>query len=359
MLSSDLQTSYTAKNKVVVIALDAMGGDNAPESVIGGASLIAEDKAKFPDIFFNIYGNKNKIQKLLDSYPDLKASSQIIHCEQVIPADEKVSGAIRNYKDSSMSLAINAVKDKQAHAMVSAGNTAALMAISTLTLRTLDKIHRPAIVTTLPTLNGKVTMLDLGANAACNAENLYQFAIMGQAFAKIILNIDSPKIGLVNIGAEETKGVDSIKLAKTMIEASPIAKNFYGYVEGNDIANGVVDVVVADGFTGNVVLKAIAGYAKVYKSIIEKTITKSLFRKLKYKFFFQNEFKEMAQGLDNRHYNGAMLIGLNGVIVKSHGHMDEVGLASAIKVAYSLSKFDVNKEILEELQAMQPETYYA
>ena len=254
-----------------------------------------------------------------------------------------------------MSLAIHSVKEKQAHAAVSAGNTVALMAISTLTLKTLHQIHRPAIVTILPSATGKITVLDLGANTICDANNLYQFAIMGHAFAKILLNIPSPTIGLLNIGEEESKGIDSIKLAKTMIQQSALAKNFHGYIEGNDIALGTVDVAVTDGFTGNVLLKSIAGYAKLYKILIKKAITQNLISKLKYKFLFQNEFKNMSNSLDNRYYNGAMLVGLNGIIIKSHGSMDEVGIANSIKIAYNLAKFNINEEIVEELNTIQPE----
>jgi len=355
ILGSNLKEKYTAKDEMIVIALDAMGGDNAPSALIAGADLIAKDKKKFPNIFLKIYGKKQEIEKLIHSYPSLKGCSELVHCEQSIPADEKVSNAIRSYKNSSMASAIHSVKENKAHAMVSAGNTVALMALSTLNLRTLPQIHRPAIVTILPSLTGKITVLDLGANTICNSDNLYQFAIMGQAFAKIILNLPNPKIGLLNIGAEESKGIDSIKLAKSMIQQSSLAKNFHGYIEGNDIALGTVDVAVTDGFTGNVLLKAIGGYGKVYKTLIKETISESLISKLKYKFLFQNEFKKMSNALDSRYYNGAMLIGLNGIVVKSHGSMDEVGIANSIKVAYTLAKFDINKEIIEELQTVQSE----
>ena len=356
MLVSNLQNndSSSGSNERIIIALDAMGGDKAPHAVIAGAELIAKDKKIFPNIFLKIYGGKSKIEELIQDSPNLKDCSELIHCDQAIPADEKVSSSIRNYKDSSMFLAINSVKEKQSHAVVSAGNTVALMAISTLSLRTLNQIHRPAIVTILPSLKGKVTVLDLGANTLCNAENLYQFAIMGHAFAKIILKLPSPKIGLLNIGEEESKGIDSIKLAKSMIQHSPLSENFYGYIEGNDIGLGTVDVAVTDGFTGNALLKAIGGYGKVYKALIKQTITQSFISKLKYKFLFQNEFKKMSDALDNRQYNGAMLIGVNGIVVKSHGYMDEVGIANAIKVAYNLAKFDINKEITDELETIQP-----
>ncbi|NRA73256.1 MAG: phosphate acyltransferase PlsX [Rickettsiales bacterium] len=354
ILNNDSPSCHDGEEKVI-IALDAMGGDNAPDAVIKGASLIAKDKKSFPNIFLRIYGNQKDIKHLIESNPDLSNISELIHCTQAIPADETISAAIRNYKDSSMSLAIHNVKEKQAQAVVSAGNTAALMAISTLTLKTLPHIHRPAIVAVLPSATGKITMLDVGANTICNANNLYQFAVMGHAFAKILLNISYPRIGLLNIGSEESKGIDSIKLAKNMIEQSLLAKNFHGYVEGNDIALGTVDVAVADGFTGNALLKSIGGYGKLYKSLIKQAITQNLFSKLKYKLLFENEFTKMSSALDNRYYNGAMLIGLNGIVVKSHGSMDDIGIANAIKTAYKLARFNINKEILEELKEIQPE----
>ena len=354
MISGNDSYITTNRETKIIIALDAMGGDNAPDAVIEGANLIAQD-SNFSNIFLRIYGNKKNIAKLIQKHPALLEKSELIHCEQTIPADENVSVAIRNYRGSSMSLAISSVKEKKSHAIVSAGNTAALMAISKLTLKTLNQIHRPAIVTILPSAKGKITMLDLGANTLCTADNLYQFAIMGHAFAKILLNKPSPTIGLLNIGEEDSKGIDSIKLAKNMINQSPLAKNFYGYVEGNDIALGTVDVVVTDGFTGNVLLKSIGGYGKLYKSLIRKTITQNFISKLKYKFLFENEFQKMSNALDARYYNGAMLIGLNGTVVKSHGSMDKVGIANSIKIAYNLTKFNINEEIAEELKTIQPE----
>lgn len=335
------------KDSQVIIALDAMGGDKAPNAVIEGANLIAQD-GHYSNLKLKIYGNRNQIDSLIHKFPKLKEISSIIHAEQAIPADEKAASAIRNYKQSSMYLAIHSLKEKESDAVVSAGNTVALMSISTLTLRTLPGIHRPAIITVLPSMKGKIAVIDLGANIECNAENLFQFAVMGQAFAKIILGIQSPKIGLLNIGSEENKGKDSIKLAQSLIQSSALAKDFYGYIEGNDIAFGTVDVAVTDGFTGNAILKVIGGYGAVYKNLIKEAISSSIISKLKY-LLLRKEFKRVANSLDSRYYNGAMLIGLNGVVVKSHGSMDEIGIANAIKVAYNLSKFNVNKQIEDEL----------
>lgn len=335
-------------NSGVIIAIDAMGGDKAPSAVLNGANIVAEHSRLYPDLKLKIYGNRNKIDKLVQSLPKLKNIASIIHCEQEIPPHEKAASAIRNYKDSSMYLAVYSVKDKQAHAVVSAGNTVALMAISTLTLRTLPGIHRPAIITLLPSMKGKIAVMDLGANVECDADNLYQFAVMGHAFAKIILGIEEPKIGLLNIGSEENKGKDSIKLAKSMIQSSPIAKNFHGYIEGNDIAYGTVDVAVTDGFTGNAILKVIGGYGAVYKNLIKEAVSRSIISKLK-ALLMTREFKTVSKSLDSRYYNGAMFIGLNGIVVKSHGSMDEIGIANAIKVAYNLARFNINKQIEAEL----------
>jgi glycerol-3-phosphate acyltransferase PlsX len=334
----------------IVVSVDAMGGDHAPESVIAGANLIAQDTASFPNIHIKLYGDHDRISKLIKELPKLRATSTIVHAEQSIPADEKVASAMRNYKNSSMYLSLQSIKDGSAHAVVSAGNTGALMAISIITLRTLHNIHRPAIVAVMPSMTGKVVVLDLGANTECDANNLYQFAVMGRAFAKAILDIQSPQVGLLNIGSEESKGSDSIKLAKAMIQQSSIGKDFYGYIEGNDIALGTIDVAVTDGFTGNALLKAVGGYGAVYKDLIKRLVAQSWISKLKYVLFLKNELKKISSALDNRYYNGAMLVGINGIVVKSHGSMDAVGIANAIKVAYNLARFDINKHIDDALK---------
>lgn len=338
------------QDNTVTIALDAMGGDHAPDEVIRGAGIIAEN-SDYENLRFKIYGDAAKINPLLASLPKLVEKSELIHTSQVVGPEEKPSSAIRNFKDSSMQVAINSLKENKADAVVSAGNTGALMAMSIITLRTLPQIHRPAIVTLIPTMTGKLVMLDLGANIECDATNLYQFAIMGEVFARIVLGKKEPSIGLLNIGSEEMKGKDSIKLAYTMLKNTTLPINFHGYVEGNNIADGSVDVIVADGFTGNVVLKSIQGYAKVYKHLAKQAfMNSSWFAKLQF-LFAKAAFKKIAASLDPRHYNGAMLIGLNGIVVKSHGSMDKIGIANAIKVAYSLASSKINDQIAEEVSA--------
>ena len=335
------------KEGQIVLAIDAMGGDHAPNAAIEAASLVLEDK-DCKDVYFKIFGRKEKIIPLLKKFPKLINASELVHTEQVVSNDEIPSSAIRNCRKSSMQLAINSVKDKDSHAAVSAGNTGALMAMSTITLRTLPQIHRPAIITFLPSEKGRVAVLDLGANVESDANNLYQFAIMGEVFVKILEDKQNPSIGLLNIGSEETKGKDSVKLAYSLLKNSTVPINFKGYVEGNDVATGDIDVVVTDGFTGNVLLKSISGYAKVYVHFMKKAFSSSLFSKMHY-LLSKTTLNKLSKSLDSRMYNGAMLIGLNGVVVKSHGSMDSVGIANAIKTAYSLAKNNINEQISEEI----------
>lgn len=331
----------------VVIALDLMGGDHAPGAVIRGAELALKLLPR-GKVFFKLFGQEEVVRPLLDSSPLLLQCSEFNHADSVVSSEEKPSVAIRAGRDSSMQLAINAVKNKQAAAVVSSGNTGALMAMAKITLRTLSQISRPAIIAVLPTTKGKIVMLDLGANVECDATNLFEFAIMGEAFARIILGIERPKIGLLNIGSEEMKGKDSIKLAATMLKESDLPLNFHGYIEANDITEGLVDVVVTDGFSGNVALKAIEGTARLYKHFMRQAFSSSWLAKLSY-FLIKPALKKLNTAGDHRNYNGAMFVGLNGIVVKSHGGSDEVGFANAIKVAYELASAKINEQIANEL----------
>ncbi len=331
----------------IVIALDGMGGDLAPNSVIYGAELSLKILPK-NKVFFQIFGDQKIIQPLLNHAALLRSYCELIHTSHTISAEEKPSVAIRVGRESSMQLAINAVKNGHAAAMVSSGNTGALMAMSKVTLRTLPQISRPAIAAIIPSTKGDVVMLDLGANVECDATNLFEFAIMGEAFAKIVLGINKPKIGLLNIGSEEMKGKDSIRLAGTMLRETKLPINFYGYIEANDISEGIVDVVVTDGFTGNVALKAIEGTAKLYKHFLKEAFSSSLLNKLCY-FVAKPALQKLAITADHRYYNGAMFVGLNGIVVKSHGSMDSIGFANAIKTTYELATANINKQIADEL----------
>jgi glycerol-3-phosphate acyltransferase PlsX len=335
-------------NKNNVIALDAMGGDKAPEEVIHGAELLLQDP-QYQNTYFHIFGNEDTVKEIIEKCPNLKQKHTFFNTRNEVSAHEKPSNALRNCKESSMYRSILALKDKTVDAVVSAGNTGALMAISTILLRTLPQIHRPAIIAVLPTVKGKTVMLDLGANVDADATNLFQFAIMGHAFAKVTLGISNPKIAILNIGSEELKGKDSIKLAHSMLKESNLPINFQGYIEGNEIFDGVADVIVTDGFTGNVVLKTISGNVKIYSYFLKKAFTYNFIAKLKY-FISKSVLKMFAQSLDHRNYNGAMFIGINGIVVKSHGSMDRIGICNAIKAACTLSKEQINQKIALELK---------
>ncbi len=332
----------------MIIALDAMGGDYAPACVVQGANEFITKRKKYKNVKFVFYGDEPRISSLLQNLPKLKNQSRIKHTSEYVASDEKPSIALRRGKNSSMRLAIDAVKKGKAAAIVSAGNTGALMAMSKLVLRPIDGIDRPAIASVMPTRRGKCIMLDLGANIDCNSDNLVQFAVMGDAFAKVMLGIEAPKIGLLNVGAEDSKGSEVVKSAAEELKEGDYPINFYGYIEGNDIAEGIVDVVVTDGFTGNVALKTAEGTAKICSDYIKAAFKSSPWAfvgGLLARFALKKSFKK----LDPRLYNGAIFLGLNGISIKSHGGTDATGFANAIEVACELAKNDINSKIKEEL----------
>lgn len=341
-------------NKKLVIALDAMGGDNAPASVIEGAHIaLMQHKKTDPDfiIEYKIFGNQEVLSPLINELPELKASSDLIHSEYKIASEDKPSYAIRNSKNTSMGMAITAVKQQEAHAVVSSGNTGALMAISKLTLRTLPGITRPAIVGLLPTVTSKIVALDLGANAECEPANLVQFAIMGDAFAKVILNKTDPTIAILNIGSEEIKGNETIKAAAQTLHAQECL-NFTGYVEADELPRNAVDVVVADGFSGNIAIKMAEGTAYLCRTLLKDAFKSNWMAKLGY-LLAKNSIKKAFKRIDGRYYNGAMLVGLNGVVVKSHGGADSVAFANAVGTAMELSKNNINQKIIQEINIVQ------
>lgn len=327
------------------IALDAMGGDYAPKAVIRGANLAI---LRHPEAQFLIFGDRAQIEPLISKFPKLAAKSEVIHTSDVITNDDKPSVALRQGRNSSMQLAINAVKEKQAEACVSGGNTGALMAMSKISLRTLPGIDRPAICSLFPTRRGQSVMLDLGANPECTAENLFQFAIMGEAFGVALLGKKEPTIGLLNIGSEAGKGVDSVRQASEMLTNTHIPIKYVGFVEGNDIASGTVDVIVTDGFTGNIALKTAEGVAKLCGEYIKMGLTSSVFAKVG-SLMAKPALKSIFKKIDPRAHNGAMFLGLNGIIVKSHGGMDHIGFAHAIDVAVYLIKAGINQRIVDEI----------
>ena len=331
----------------ITIALDAMGGDSAPEIVINGAAIAGK---RYPEATFLIFGDKSKIDHLLDDHPELLAVSRVVHTEEFVAGDDKPSVAIRRGRNSSMQLAINAVKDGEAQCVVSAGNTGALMAMSKLALRTLPGIDRPAICALCPTQVGQSAMLDLGANIECNANNLLQFGLLGAAYVKSLMRVEVPKVGLLNVGEEEIKGGDVVKQAAMLLQDSDLPLDFHGFVEGDDVGAGTVDVFVIDGFTGNLMLKAIEGTVKLYTEYLRQAFKGSTSSKL-VALLAGNAFKRLKARIDPRIYNGATFLGLNGIVVKSHGSTDDFGFSNAIGVSVDMVKNGLNEIITEELDA--------
>jgi glycerol-3-phosphate acyltransferase PlsX len=334
----------------VTVALDAMGGDHAPEMVVAGADLA---RTRYPNVKYILFGDQGRIEPLLGQFKALQPSVTIRHTDESIANDAKPSAALRSGRNSSMRLAIDAVASGEAGCVVSAGNTGALMAMAKMVLKTLPGIHRPAIASFIPTAIGESVMLDLGANIECDADNLVQFAIMGAIFARTVLGIPEPSIGLLNVGAEELKGNDVVKAAAEALRSQPIPGRFHGFIEGNDIPGGAVDVVVTDGFTGNVALKLAEGMGKLYSGFLQQSFRSSIMASLGY-LMARGAFAKLRERVDPRRYNGGMFLGLSGVCVKSHGGIDAFGFSNAIGVAVDLVVQGFNERISEELGRLAP-----
>ena len=334
--------------KRIRIALDAMGGDRAPKSVVAGAAIAKE---RYPAIDYLFYGDEEKIARLIAREKNLKDCSRVIHTPDVVPGDMKAAQALRAGRNSSMRLAIDAVAKGEAECVVSCGNTGALMAMAKFSLKTLPTIDRPAIVAYFPTLKGETVMLDLGANTLCTPQNLLDFAVMGAIFATTVLGVINPKIGLLNVGSEDIKGRDDVRQAATLLRNTKLPGEFVGFVEGDDITKGAVDVVVTDGFTGNVALKTAEGTAKMYTEFLKRTFKSSWLAQIGF-VMARSAFEKLKKRTDPRMYNGAMFVGLRGVCVKSHGGSDAVGFANAIGVAHDLVLQNFNSVISTSLHEM-------
>ena len=334
--------------KHIHLSLDAMGGDYAPDIIIEGA---AQSKIRYPNLIFSFFGNKEKIIPLINSYKILE-NSNVIHTNEIIEANEKPSIAVRKGKNSSMGMAIQLVKSGKADALVSAGNTGALMAMTKLLLRPMDGITRPAIAAYFPTIVGESCMLDLGANIECDTKNLVQFAFMGQAFANIVMGIKNPTISLLNIGEEEQKGLDYIKEASKILISLNKQINYKGFIEGDKIAQGMADVIIADGFSGNVSLKTAEGTALLVTSYLKKALSSSIFSKIGY-LFAKRAISDFRLQMDPRKYNGAVFLGLNGIAVKSHGGTDAFGFANAIGVAVDMVRYDFISNLKDKINKIE------
>ena len=331
------------------IAIDAMGGDEGVSVMIAGAALARHRHDRFR---FLLFGDEAQIAAALDDHPNLRAASEIIHCDDVITGDDKPSQAIRK-KNSSMAMAINAVKKGEAGAAVSSGNTGALMAVSKLSLRTMKGIDRPALAALLPTRSQcDVVMLDLGANTECDTRNLVQFAVMGAAYSRILYNENQPSVALLNIGTEELKGTELIRDAAQYLRANDgLSMDFQGFIEADKITRGDIRVVVCDGFSGNVALKAIEGAARFVTDLLKDAFRSSI--RSKFGFLISRPATELLRHrLDPNNHNGAVMMGLNGVVVKSHGSADAKGVANAVAVAARLVEEDVTSRIAHDLDQM-------
>ncbi len=317
-----------------------MGGDHGPSVVVPAALSIIKE---LNDLDLILVGDQQVLQDALKNHgAEIGPRLQIKHASQVVAMDEAPSSAMRSKKDSSMRVAINLVQDGTASACVSAGNTGALMAIARFVLKTLPGIDRPAIISALPTMTGHAHMLDLGANVDSSADVLFQFAVMGSVLTQAVDNIPNPKVGLLNIGEEEIKGNEVVKEAARILAQKDI--NYIGYVEGDDIFKGTVDVVVCDGFVGNVALKTTEGVAKMIAHFMKQNFSRNIFSKLA-AVIAMPVLKALKEKIDPRRYNGASLVGLNGIVVKSHGGADIFAFSNAIKEAV----LEVNKSVPEKI----------
>ncbi len=334
----------------VTLSIDAMGGDNAPGVVIGGLNRVV---GQFPQTRFILFGREHELAPLLKRFGRVRAVSEIRHTELVVDNAAKPSAALRTGHETSMRQAIEAVRSGEAQGVVSAGNTGALMAMAKHVLKTLPGIDRPAIAGVGPTIRGKSVMLDLGANVDCNADNLVQFAVMGEVFARKVLGLEKPSVGLLNIGEEHMKGNEAVKKAAAVLQASDLSIRFHGFVEGNDICEGTVDVIVTDGFTGNIALKSMEGAARLFSQALRKALRGSLLGRMG-GLVAAPALARLRERMDPRYYDGAMFLGLNGICVKSHGGTDALGFSSAVTVAIKLISDRVNEGIKEDFLSVTP-----
>ncbi len=328
-----------------VIAIDAMGGDGGAPIAISGASVAKE---RFPASNFMIFGDELVCRPLVSKHKQLFNGSQIVHTSELIEADAKPSVALRRGRSSSMGMAIEAVADGRADAVVSAGNTGALMAMSKVLLKTLPGISRPAIAGLIPTRRSESVFLDLGANVECSKKNLLEFAYMGTILARAVLGVVRPTVGLLNVGHEEFKGKSDLQEVANLLRRYDEHFDFQGFVEGNDLASGTTDVVVTDGFSGNVALKVMEGVAEAYSDFLRRSLRSSVISRMG-AVLARPAFERLRAKVDPRRHNGAMFVGLNGVAVKSHGGTDSVGFSNAVGVAIDIVKQGVNDRIIADL----------
>lgn len=325
-----------------------MGGDHAPEMILDGIAIAAE---RHPSARFLLVGDEARLAPLVARRKRVQVSCTIRHAPETIASEMKPTAALR-VRGSSMRVAIDAVASGEASGVVSAGNTGALLALAKIVIKTLPGIDRPAMAAIGPSARGDVVMLDLGANVQCDARNLVEFAIMGDVFARTVLGLPAPTIGLLNVGSEELKGDERVRQAADILRTSHIAPQFHGFVEGHDIAAGTTDVIVTDGFTGNVALKTGEGALKLVGELLKQIFRSSFGAKLAY-LLVRPGLDRMKLWLDPRRYNGAVMLGLNGVVVKSHGGTDAEGFAHAMDVAMDMVVHRFNDRIRDGLTRIE------
>ena len=336
------------------IAIDAMGGDDGLAVMLAGAERACAHDGE-PQ--FLLVGDEAQISAKLPAHPLLAARAEIVHAPDVVSAGEKPSAALRRARTTSIGVAIDLVKQGRAAAAVSSGNTGALMAMAKLALRTLPGIDRPALAATMPSLGANdVVMLDLGANTECDAANLVQFAVMGAAYARTTFDLKSPRVALLNIGTEEMKGTDIIRDAAAQLKAaSHLPMTFSGFVEGNRLSRGDLDVIVCDGFSGNIALKTAEGTARFVADLLKRAFSSSFRSKVGF-LISRPATKLLRDHLDPNNHNGAVFLGLNGIVVKSHGGANDAGVAHAIALAAKLVRDDLTRRISDDLSNFEAQT---
>lgn len=325
------------------LALDAMGGDHGPEIVVPGAAI---SLVRHPELSFIFFGDEARISAALTLEPQLAKKSRIVHTALAVSMHEKPSQALRRGKGTSMWLALEAVKNGEAHAAVSAGNTGALMAMSKLVLRPMAGLQRPAIAALWPTIKSECIVLDVGANIGATSLQLAEFALMGAAMARALFHVERPTVGLLNVGVEEIKGAEEVREANVLLKAPSLPLDYRGFVEGNEIGLGKVDVVVVEGFAGNIALKTAEGTARQISQYLKDAMNRSWASKLG-AVLARGGFKVLKQKLDPRRINGGTFLGLNGIAIKSHGGTDALGFASAVDLGYEMAE----SGLLERLAA--------
>jgi glycerol-3-phosphate acyltransferase PlsX len=338
-------------NMEPIVALDCMGGDGGPATVLAGAATARE---RYPRLRFRLFGDHARIAPELERLRGLAAAADVVHTDGEVLATDKPSHALRRGRDSSMGRAIMEVREGRAHVAVSAGNTGALMAMAKLMLRTQEGIDRPALAALLPTAKADVVMLDLGANVESSAENLVQFAVMGAAFARIVLGLKRPRVALLNIGEEELKGTEELRDAAAMLRQAggDLPLQFVGFAEGDKLVRGDLDVVVSDGFSGNVALKAAEGTARLVVELLGRAFRSTLLSQLGF-LLASKQLKSLRAHVDPNNHNGAVFLGLGGLVVKSHGGANAKGLANAIGVAHDLVVDDIGGRIAHDMRFFQ------